>query len=357
MTTHSILNMNSNKMDSIDDKSVDLIVTSPPYPMIEMWDDIFSQQNPDIDKCIKNGDALSAFHKMHSILNLIWDECDRVLKENGFICINIGDATRTIGDDFQLFSNHTQVIDHFLQKGYCVLPDIHWRKQSNSPNKFMGSGMYPAGAYVTYEHEYILIFRKGGKRIFKGIDKDLRQKSAFFWEERNIWFSDLWDIKGVSQTISNSKSTRSRNASFPFEIPYRLINMYSVEGDTILDPFAGLGTTNIACMVSNRNSIGIDIDPEMKNLALKNMDLSIDSLNDIIHQRIKKHNQFINSLPSEKKSNCYHNNTHDFLVKTRQETGIEIQQLSNIKRTDNGYICIYEKYNQLSYPEQLSLAL
>ena len=263
MTKHEIITGNSNKMSTIPDGSVNLIVTSPPYPMIEMWDEMFGLQNSDIQKDLENGEGYSAFLKMHSVLNTIWRECDRVLADNGFVCINIGDATRTIGDNFQLFSNHTQIINQFVSMGYSVLPDIHWRKQSNSPNKFMGSGMYPAGAYVTYEHEYILVFRKGGKRIFKGEGKTLRQKSAFFWEERNVWFSDLWEIKGASQVILSSKAGRSRSASFPLEIPLRLVYMYSAEGDTVLDPFAGFGTTNIACMITNRNSIGFELDNEI----------------------------------------------------------------------------------------------
>lgn len=340
MTTHSILNIDSSNMSQIADKSVDLIVTSPPYPMIEMWDSMFVQQNPTIADNLKNGDGISAFIKMHEILNAVWEECDRVLKDGGFICINIGDATRTIRDNFQLFSNHTKIIEFFFGRGYSVLPDVHWRKQSNAPNKFMGSGMYPAGAYVTYEHEYILIFRKGGKRIFKGKDKELRQKSAYFWEERNTWFSDLWDIKGTPQTITDSKSTRKRNASFPLEIPYRLVNMYSVEGDTVLGPFSGLGTTNIACMISNRNSIGVDIDSEIVKLALDNMNLSIDKANNFICNRLNKHLAFIDSLTEEKRAKCYKNKNYG-LVKTRQETGIEINLLSSIERTANGYNCHY----------------
>ena len=243
MTTQQIIIGNSNNLNTIPASSVQLIVTSPPYPMIEMWDDDFCQQDPSIKLALDAGDSSTAYNKMHNILNETWKECDRVLTDNGFICINIGDATRTINNKFQLYPNHAQIISFFQSKGYSVLPDIHWRKPSNSPNKFMGSGMYPAGAYVTYEHEYILIFRKGEKRTFTGKGKDKRQKSAYFWEERNIWFSDLWDVKGTSQKISKSNSTRNRNASYPFEIPYRLINMYSAEDDTILDPFAGMGTT------------------------------------------------------------------------------------------------------------------
>lgn len=357
MTTHHVYNINSSNMSEIKNNSVDLVITSPPYPMIEMWDELFSLQNPSIAEELKNGNGDSAFVQMHDILNSVWNECDRVLRENGFICINIGDATRTIGNSFRLFSNHTKVIDFFQKKGYSVLPDIHWRKQSNSPNKFMGSGMYPAGAYVTYEHEYILIFRKGSKRIFKGTEKQLRQKSAFFWEERNIWFSDLWEVKGVSQVINDTTSTRNRNASFPFEIPYRLVNMYSIEGDTVLDPFVGFGTTSIACMVSNRNSIGIEVDPKIVNLALRNMDVNIDSTNEVIHNRIKNHIAFIESLSDDKKAKCYNNIPHGFLVKTRQEKDIEINQLSSIIRIPDGYKCEYKKYNPSSFSEQLTLAI
>ena len=333
-------------MYSVPDSSVNFIVTSPPYPMIEMWDTMFSAQNPKIKEDLDAENGRAAFLKMHDILNTVWKECDRVLTTGGFICINIGDATRTIADVFQLYSNHTQIINQFLNMGYSVLPDILWRKQSNSPNKFMGSGMYPAGAYVTYEHEYILIFRKGRKKTFKGEEKSLRQKSAFFWEERNKWFSDLWEIKGTSQKILSMQKSRNKNASFPLEIPFRLINMYSVEGDTVLDPFAGLGTTNIACMIANRNSIGFDIDDKIANIALENMNQSVNKFNDIINDRIQKHLAFIENLPEDKKMKCYRNIPHGFLVKTKQETAIEIEQLSEIEKINNTYICFYEKYNK-----------
>ena len=349
MTTHQIFSGNSSNLSMLADKSIDLIVTSPPYPMIEMWDILFSGQNPDIGTALASGNGRDAFDKMHEILNKIWEECDRVLKNNGFICINIGDATRTVNNQFQLYSNHTRIINKFVEMGYCVLPDIHWRKQSNAPNKFMGSGMYPAGAYVTYEHEYILIFRKGGKRVFEGEDKKLRQKSAFFWEERNIWFSDLWEIKGTSQILNKKKASRDRSASYPFEIPYRLINMYSAENDIVLDPFTGLGTTNIASMVSNRNSIGIDIDRKIADLALENMNTDIKDLNNIIRHRIEKHLDFIETLSDEKKAKCYFNIPHGFYVKTKQETAIEIEQISDIIKNDNKYICQYEKYRLSEY--------
>lgn len=357
MTTHRVLTANSNHISELADQSVNLIVTSPPYPMIEMWDEMFSEQDPSIADSLKEGNGRDAFQKMHLLLNDVWKECDRVLKDNGFVCINVGDATRTLNGDFQLYSNHSKIIECFLNLGYSVLPDVHWRKQSNAPNKFMGSGMYPAGAYVTYEHEYILVFRKGGKRVFKGQEKSLRQKSAFFWEERNIWFSDLWEIKGTAQSIISNRTVRDRNASYPLEIPYRLINMYSAEGDTVLDPFLGLGTTSIACMLSNRNSVGVEIDPEIVNLALENMNIPISSANRYIETRINNHLAFIDGLPKEKKDKCYKNEPHGFEVKTRQETAIEIEQLESIERIDNGFVCKYRKYKPEPKAEQMTLPI
>lgn len=341
-TTHEIYNANSNSLDFIADKSVQLIVTSPPYPMIEMWDDMFKEQCPMIETYFQSCEFDRAFESMHLVLDAVWKECDRVLADNGFICINIGDATRTLDGTFRLFSNHSRIIQSFCAMGYTVLPDILWRKPSNAPNKFMGSGMYPAGAYVTYEHEYILVFRKGGKRMFSGKAKQMRQESAYFWEERNVWFSDLWEIKGTSQMISKANGSRNRNASFPFEVPYRLVNMYSVKGDTVLDPFCGLGTTNLACIASERNSIGTEISPGIAALAKDIILEQSQNLNSVIENRLSAHLAFIDSLTDEKREKCYQNSSHGFKVKTRQETALQIRGISNIRYQSDKIICHYE---------------
>lgn len=341
MTLHRLLNCDSRNIVGVDDNSVDLIVTSPPYPMIEMWDELFSEQDPEIRTLLDNGNGISAFHRMHEVLNSVWYECDRVLKENGFVCINIGDATRTIDGVFQLYSNHTKIINFFLSRGYCVLPDIHWRKQTNAPNKYMGSGMYPAGAYVTYEHEYILIFRKGGKRVFNGNRKSDRQESAFFWEERNVWFSDLWELKGTTQAIGN-KVSRDRSAAYPFELPYRLINMYSAKNDTVLDPFLGLGTTTLASMMLERNSIGVEIKNDILELAKDRLNIDKSDLNDLLDKRIQTHLAFIDSLPEDKLKRCYTNEPHGFKVKTKQETKINIKKIASISMNDGNIVCYFE---------------
>ena len=101
MTNHNMIVSSSINMSQVETGTVNLIVTSPPYPMIEMWDEIFSSQDPDIGAALSDNDGTAAFNKMHDILDSVWTECDRVLAENGFVCINIGDATRTINDCFQ----------------------------------------------------------------------------------------------------------------------------------------------------------------------------------------------------------------------------------------------------------------
>ena len=264
-TTHNIYIGASQQMQQTQDNSVDLVVTSPPYPMIEMWDEVMGKQNPKILESLQT-EPDTAFELMHAELDKVWQECFRVIRPGGFLCINIGDATRTINGNFKLYNNHSRVSKACMGMGFIGLPNIIWRKQTNAPNKFMGSGMLPCGAYITLEHEWILIFRKGEKREFKTSDAKLnRMKSSFFWEERNVWFSDVWDVKGTKQKLQGN-SSRERSAAFPFEIPYRLINMFSQKGDTVLDPFLGTGTTMQAAILLGRNSCGYEIDANFESI-------------------------------------------------------------------------------------------
>ena len=238
-TTHQYLLRDSFQDFGLADESVDLVVTSPPYPMVEMWDETFSHANQDIGELLDT-QPREAFEAMHLLLDNTWRECFRVLKQGGFACINIGDATRSINNHFQLYTNHSRILYACHQIGFDILPSIIWRKPTNAPNKFMGSGMLPAGAYVTLEHEMILILRKGGKRRFDDDQKSIRASSALFWEERNTFFSDQWtDVTGTRQKM-HLDSLRGRSGAFPIEIPLRLIQMYSQYGDIVLDPFRSI---------------------------------------------------------------------------------------------------------------------
>lgn len=330
MMKHTIYFNAAQNMSQIGDSSVDLVVTSPPYPMIEMWDDILADQNSNIRTFLKNNEPRKAFELMHQELDKVWAECWRVLKDGSFMCVNIGDATRTFNGDFAIYNNNTRIIQACESIGFINLPNILWRKTTNAPNKFMGSGMLPCGAYVTLEHEWILIFRKGGKRAYKkNEEKKARRDSSFFWEERNVWFSDIWEIKGVKQTINKTPS-RERNASYPLEIPYRLINMYSQKGDFVLDPFMGLGTTTTAAVLCERNSIGYEIDCLLKPL-IKDMISSIDIIqaNSLIQNRYTKHLKFIEERIKQGKDVKYDNTHLQCRVMTKQETDLTFHYLKS----------------------------
>jgi len=178
-TDHRVVSGDSRSLSEVATDSVELVVTSPPYPMIEMWDDLFENLNPTIGDCIEQNEGKRAFSMMHDELNQVWEEVARVLTEGGIACINIGDATRKIDDDFRVFQNHSQITNRFAELGFDPLPEILWRKPTNTNAKFMGSGMLPPNAYVTLEHEYILIFRNGSKREFEARSNN-RYSSSYF---------------------------------------------------------------------------------------------------------------------------------------------------------------------------------
>lgn len=233
-------------MKEIKDKSVHLIITSPPYPMIEMWDDMFKKAKAD------------TYEQMHEYLAKVWKECYRVLVDGGICCINIGDATRNINGGFRLYPNHSKITEICENIGFQSLPFILWKKATNKPNAFLGSGFLPPNAYITQDHEFILIFRKGNLRKFE--DTSIRHESKYTKEERDIWFSQTWGVNGVKQT---REDLIRKTAEYPEEIVYRLIRMFSCVGETILDPFLGTGTTIKVAKENNRNSIGYEIEKEL----------------------------------------------------------------------------------------------
>lgn len=358
-TKHRVHFKNANDLSDLQDHSVSLVVTSPPYPMIEMWDDSFTAQNPAIGKALESDNSDNAFELMHQVLDKVWKECYRVLHQGGIACINIGDATRTIKKKFQLFPNHARIISSFLDLGFSNLPNIIWRKQTNAPNKFMGSGMLPPGAYVTLEHEFILVFRKGNKREFSSKEKPNRRESSYFWEERNKWFSDLWNFKGTSQLLSKNE-IRNRSGAYPFEVPYRLINMFSVRGDTVLDPFLGTGTTTLAAIASGRNSIGYEFEEDFQKIIQNNLlaKRNLTSVNDTIRQRILNHTAFVEGRIEERGEGSikYMNEFFDFPVMTRQEKKLILQFIKSIQQIDkNSFQASYIQKTLMDYQGRHSL--
>jgi site-specific DNA-methyltransferase (cytosine-N4-specific) len=276
-TKHTIILGSSQQMYEIADSSIQLIITSPPYPMIKMWDSHFGRANPkivtlwsELQDSGREKIVTQIYKAMHDDLAKVWREAFRVLIEGGIACINIGDATRTVNGKFRLFPNHSQVIENCEKTGFTTLPYILWKKPTTKPKykgkgTFLGSGFLPPNAYVTLDCEFVLIFRKGKLRRFPPKDPR-RYDSTFTKKQRNEWFTQIWDIIGTRQTTTQLER---RIAAFPDEIVNRLIRMFSLKGDTVLDPFLGSGTTTKIAMQSERNSIGYEKDETLLPLIRK----------------------------------------------------------------------------------------
>lgn len=192
--------------------------------------------------------------------------------------MNIGDATRTVSGDFRCYMNHTRVTEVCERIGFQSLIPILWKKPTNKPNAFLGSGFYPPNAYVTLDCEYILLFRKGSKRKVKPHDP-LRYASQYSKEERDLWFSQIWDFRGVAQD-------QRETAPFPDELPYRMIRMFSCLGDAVLDPFLGTGTTAKLAWSLGRRGIGYEVNHSLKSIIERNVPHSPPSPDDVLDRLV-----------------------------------------------------------------------
>jgi DNA modification methylase len=356
-TRHRVVVGDARDMSHLDDDAVEQVVTSPPYPMIEMWDDLFSDLDEAVGEHLRAGEGSAAFERMHRLLDEVWREVARVLVPGGIACVNVGDATRKVDGSFRVYPNHARVVEAFEDLGFEPLPDVLWRKPTNSGTKFMGSGMVPPNAYVTLEHEYVLVFRNGCEsRTFEPGATD-RYESAYFWEERNRWFSDVWtDVTGTRQRLTEEAGergdgggaasvdpevgvdeARERTAAYPFEIPYRLVNMYSVYGDTVLDPFMGTGTTSLAALVAGRDSVGYELDDHFAS-ALGARVAEAPALSErVVETRLADHREFVRRRHEDGDPPSYEADHYDFPVVTKQEQSIRFYAVTDVEPTESGY--------------------
>jgi DNA modification methylase len=339
-TTHRVHVGDARDIPLADD-SVDLVITSPPYPMIEMWDEVFASLDPAVEDALDANDGDRAHSLMHDVLDEAWAEVARVLEPGGIAVVNVGDATRTL-DRFRVYDNHAKVTQAFERLGFDPLPGVLWRKPANSAAKFMGSGMVPPNAYVTLEHEHVLVFRNGGRREFDpGADR--RYEAAYFWEERNVWFSDVWtDLNGESQPLDDPE-LRERSAAFPLELPYRLVNMYSVYGDTVLDPFWGTGTTSLAAAVAGRNSVGVERDSGFADAFADRIAHAPGLSRDRIAKRLADHREYVRETDDALDYDAEH---YDTRVRTKQERHIRFYEVASVEAVDEGWRTVHEPFEE-----------
>ena len=245
-TNHKIIIGDSRKMDDISDESIQLIITSPPYWQLKDYG---------VSGQIGFNDSYESYINN---LNLVWNECYRVLHKGCRLCVNIGDqfARAVYYGRYKVIPIRTEIIKFCETIGFDYMGAIIWQKVTTSNTTggatIMGSFPYPRNGILKLDYEFILIFKKDGAA--PKTTKEIKEMSKLTKNEWNSYFQGHWNFGGTRQD--------AHIAMFPEELPKRLIKMFSFVGDTVLDPFLGSGTTSLAAKNLNRNSAGYEINPD-----------------------------------------------------------------------------------------------
>jgi len=232
----------------IDNESIDLIVTSPPYN-VDLGNNKYNKNSYDLYNDNKE-------HKEYiEWLKYIFKEIKRTLKSGGRICINIGDgkngAVPTSSDIIQFMTK---------ELNYITMSHIYWNKNQVASRTAWGSFLSPSCPSFPTPLEHILVFAKDNKKLqYKG-------KTDLTKEEFVNWSLAMWNF-----APENKKKKIGHPAMFPEELPKRCIKMFSWIGATVLDPFCGSGTTALICKSLNRNYIGIDHSKKYCKIAKKRL--------------------------------------------------------------------------------------
>ena len=245
-TKHTLVTGDSRNLSLIPDKSVHLIITSPPYWQLKDY----------------GNDNQIGFHDSYegyiNNLNMVWSECNRILHDGCRLCINIGDqfARSVYYGRYKVIPIRTEIIRFCETLGMDYMGAIIWQKQTTmnttGGGAVMGSFPYPRNGILKIDYEFILIFKKQGKAPVPSLEQ--KKSSEMTKEEWNAYFASHWTFGGAKQD--------GHIAVFPEELPHRLIKMFSFAGETIFDPFMGSGTTALAARNLQRNSIGYEINPD-----------------------------------------------------------------------------------------------
>lgn len=237
--------------------SVQLIVTSPPYYCLKQYDG--GQEN--------QLGSIQDFGRFVAEMRKALAECWRALIPGGRICLNTGDvclSRKAHGKHTVLpLHAHYQVI--LQELGFDLLTPIVWHKIGNLRREGAGASgclgkPYEPNSVIRNEVEWILIARKPGP--YRKPSDATRLASMLDRADFASWMTQVWKLPGAS--------TRGGHpAPFPIEIPHRLISLHSFAGDTVLDPFAGSGTTGKAARGLGRNAVLVDCSSQYVELMQK----------------------------------------------------------------------------------------
>jgi site-specific DNA-methyltransferase (adenine-specific) len=225
----------SEVMSEIPDNSVHLMVTSPPYNVGKEYDENLS------------------LNEYREFLKRVFEETYRVLVPGGRACINIANLGRK-----PYIPLHSYIIEDMLNIGYLMRGEIIWDKgNSASPSTAWGTYLKANNPVLRDVHEYILVFCKDTFTRFN----PQKRKSTISKEEFLEYTKSVWKFS------AERASKVGHPAPFPIELPYRLIQLYTFEGDVVLDPFVGSGTACIAALKTKRNYVAYDVDKNYCDLA------------------------------------------------------------------------------------------
>ena len=225
----------SERMEELPDKSVHLMVTSPPYNVGKEYDESFT-----LDEYLE-------------FLKRVWEEVHRVLVPGGRACINIANLGRK-----PYIPLHAFIIKDMSDLGFLMRGEIIWNKSSSaSPSTAWGSWLSPANPTLRDVHEYILVFSKG---MFSRKSTNKREstisRDEFLEFTKSVWTFPAEPARKIGHP-----------APFPVDLPYRLIQLYTYRGEVVLDPFMGSGQTAIAALKADRHYAGYEIEEEYVKLS------------------------------------------------------------------------------------------
>jgi site-specific DNA-methyltransferase (adenine-specific) len=263
-TRHQVVQGDARDLAFLPDGSVHLVVTSPPYWNLKRYN-----EHPDQMGHIDDYDAFVAQ------LSRVWREVFRLLVPGGRLVCVVGDVclSRRKHGRHVVMPLHADIAVGCRKIGFDNLNPIIWHKianahyEVNNGSKFLGKP-YEPNAIIKNDIEFILMQRKPGG--YRQPTLEQRRRSMLTKEEYAEWFQQNWKITGAS--------TREHPAPFPLELAHRLVRMFSFQGDTVLDPFCGTGTTMLAAIKTGRSSIGVEIDRAYCQMALRRLERETRSL-------------------------------------------------------------------------------